>query len=134
MEQSVKLELNKKGNRRGTNPNSLKNLTRKGCGRPRNEASLTNIMRQKLDEVCPYDAQQRTWGEYLAERCMAQALENATYFNIVIERLEGKVLQPIGGENGEPIKYELTVKDTETKDLTERIIKGGSVVSNISLS
>ena len=42
--------------------------------------------------------------------------------------------QEVTGEGGKPISYELTVKDTETKDLTERIIKGGSVVSNISLS
>ena len=42
--------------------------------------------------------------------------------------------QEVTGEGGKPISYELTVKDAETKDLTERIIKGGSVVSNISLS
>ena len=42
--------------------------------------------------------------------------------------------QEVTGEGGKPISYELTVKDTETKELTERIIKGGQVVSNISLS
>ena len=42
--------------------------------------------------------------------------------------------QEVTGEGGKPISYELTVKDAETKELTERIIKGGQVVSNISLS
>ena len=42
--------------------------------------------------------------------------------------------QEVTGEGGKPISYEFTVKDAETKDLTERIIKGGQVVSNISLS
>ena len=105
-----------------------------GKGRPRNELSLTNLVREKLDEICPYDSQGRTWREYLVDRWLAHSIDNFPYFRELTERLEGKVLQPIGGENGEPIKYELNVKDTETKDLTERIIKGGSVVSNISLS
>ena len=42
--------------------------------------------------------------------------------------------QEVTGEGGKPISYELTVKDTETKELTERIIKGGPVVSHIGLS
>ena len=105
-----------------------------GQGRPRNELSLTNLAREKLNEVCPYDPEGKTWKEYLVERWLAHSLDNVTYFRELTERLEGKILQPIGGENGEPIKYELTVKDAETKDLTERIIKGGQVVSNISLS
>ena len=45
-----------------------------------------------------------------------------------IERAE------IGGIGGEPIRYEINAKDTETKQLTVRIIKGGPVVSHIGLS
>jgi len=45
-----------------------------------------------------------------------------------IERAE------IGGIGGEPIRYEINAKDNETRQLTTRIIKGGPVVSHISLS
>jgi len=105
-----------------------------GKGRPCNELSLTNLAREKLDEICPYDNKGRTWKEYLVDRWLAHAIDNVTYFRELTERLEGKVLQPIGGENGEPIKYDIRVTDTETKQLTDRIIKGNQVVANIGLS
>lgn len=45
-----------------------------------------------------------------------------------IERAE------VSGIGGEPIRYEINAKDSETKQLTIRIIKGGPVVSHIGLS
>ena len=133
--ESVKMELNRKGNKRGIHPNSLANLEkRKGQGRPRNELSLTNLAREKLDEVCPYDPEGRTWKEYLVDRWLAHSLVNVTYFRELTERLEGKILQPIGGENGKPIKYEISVKDGESRELTEQLFEGSSVVSHIGLS
>lgn len=45
-----------------------------------------------------------------------------------IERAE------VSGIGGEPIRYEINAKDSETKQLTVRIIKGSPVVSNIGLS
>lgn len=88
---------------KGKHPNSLKNLkpqvkggpARNPHGRPHNRLSLTVIAREKLEEVCPYDSQGRTWKEYLVDRWMAQALENPVYFRELIERLEGKVTQPV---------------------------------------
>jgi len=45
-----------------------------------------------------------------------------------IERAE------IGGIGGEPIRYEINTKDSETKQLTVKLIKGNPVVSHIGLS
>lgn len=45
-----------------------------------------------------------------------------------IERAE------VSGIGGEPIRYEIDTKDSETKQLTVRLIKGGPVVSHIGLS
>ena len=42
--------------------------------------------------------------------------------------------QEVTGEVGQPIKYEISVKDERAKELTERLIAGGAVVSNINLS
>lgn len=42
--------------------------------------------------------------------------------------------QEFTGTDGKPIKYELTVKDGESRKLTEQLFKGGSMVSHFSLS
>jgi len=128
--------------KREMNPNSLANLEKgkfkKGQvtnpnGRPRNELSITAKQREMLALPCPY-APGKTWLEWLADRGMALAGENASYYKELMDRLEGKVLQPVGGEDGGPIKYDIRVTDTETKQLTDRIIKGNQVVANIGLS
>ena len=144
--ENIQNQLNCNGNRRGMSPNSRKNLEtgRNKGGRPKDEDAISSILRKIGSTIPPYpkpngEKETRTRREIACERLWDIAVHgepkqviSAMYF--ITERTEGKVLQPVGGENGEPIKYELTVKDTETKDLTERIIKGGSVVSNISLS
>jgi len=90
--------------KRGEHPNSLRNLEKgkfkKGQitnprGRPPNELSLTNLTREMLDQGCPYDKKGRTWKEYLVDRWLALSAENPSYFRELIERLEGKVTQPI---------------------------------------
>ena len=90
--------------KRGEHPNSLRNLEegkfKKGQitnprGRPPNELSLTNLTREALTQICPYDSKGRTWKEYLVDRWLALSAENPSYFRELIERLEGKVTQPI---------------------------------------
>lgn len=99
------METEKSKYKKGKNPNSLKNLkpiekgeARNPNGRPSNRLCLTHIAREKLEQVCPYDSEGRTWKEYLVERWLASSLENVTYFRELIDRLEGKVVQTIGGE------------------------------------
>jgi hypothetical protein len=87
-----------------------------------------------LSLPCPYSKRNETWLEWLAERGMALAGKNPAYYRELMDRLEGKVLQPVGGEDGKPIKYEINVRDTETRELTDRLIKGHSVVNDIGLS
>jgi len=108
MNNSIDKPLNSKGNKRGLHPNSLKNLGngRKPWhnpnGRPKKVISLTSEMKAQLAEPCPYDPT-KTWLQYLVLRWLGQAVDNATYFKELIERLEGKVVQPMGGEGGKPI-------------------------------
>lgn len=71
-------------------------------GRPVLANCLTTRLREKLKDPCPY-APDKTWLEYLVDRWLAQSVENSGYFRELIERLEGKVVQPIGGEGGGPI-------------------------------
>ena len=87
---------------RGQNPNSLKNLRKwkrgqsgNPNGRPRNEACITHIQRKLLPQPCPY-AEGKTWAEWLAKRGLELAGENLQVFRELMERLEGKVVFPIG--------------------------------------
>jgi len=103
-------------------------------GRPVKDCSITSLLKEELDKIPSGEKQGRTWRQLLVLAWLTGAMKNPVLFKELLERVEGKVLQPIGGEDGGPIKYEITTKDTETKQLTDRIIKGGQVVSNISLS
>jgi len=88
-------KLNSKGNKRGMHPNSQKNIVgQRSGGRPPNELSITVKQREMLPLPCPY-APGKTWLEWLADRGMALAGENAGYYRELMDRLEGKVTQPI---------------------------------------
>lgn len=80
-------------------PNSLANLRPQRAGepghnpngRPKNPLSITSRQKEKLLEVCPFDAQGRTWVEALAEGGLRQALNIPTAMENLQDRHEGKV-------------------------------------------
>jgi len=118
--------------KRGEHPNSLKNLEKgrfkKGevsnpRGRPPKELCITSIMREQLGEPCPY-APGKTWAEWVARRALELAGENPTYYRELLDRIEGKVVQPVGGQEDQPIVYKIIVANEHTKELTERVIRG----------
>ena len=121
--------------KRGEHPNSLKNLEKgkfkKGQvtnprGRPPNELSLTNLTRETLTEVCPHDPHGRTWKEYLVDKWLTLSAENPSYFRELIERLEGKVTQPIDTNVDTKITWVIGkgyVKDEPETELPERETK-----------
>ncbi len=137
---------------KGKNPNSLRNLrpVQKGAptlnpnGRPTKASRrcFTDALMLILEEgwVDPKDNKVKLRAAYpsvpnvLVLAAVNRARENSRDFELLWDRVEGKVLQTIGGQDGEPIRYEISVRDAETRELTDRLLKGGSVVSNISLS
>ena len=120
-------ELNKAGNRRGLSQNSLKNLhpRLKGNNHAKTEFSITRKQREMLPLPCPY-APNMTWLEWLAERGMALAGENATYYKELMDRLEGKVTQPIGGDEDKPIKVIIQVIDKETAKVLSELVSANN--------
>ena len=124
-ENSIEGQLNSNGNRRGMSPNSRKNLVLawKANNHAKKDCSITRIQRDMLPLPCPY-AQGKTWAEWLAERGMALAAENVAYYRELLDRLEGKVTQPISGEGGEPIKTEIIVSSQTAKNITSAILNG----------
>ena len=97
-------------NGRSMHPNSLKNLQggrwKKGeSGNPKGQ-SITQRQQQMMPEVCPFDKQGRIWLDSLAEAGMRMALVQSFAMSNLLDRHEGKVTQPIGGEGG----GEITIK------------------------
>lgn len=114
----------------GRNPNSLKNLKpvqkgehRNPNGRPSNELSITVKQRSMLPLPCPH-APNMTWLEWLAERGMTLAGESAQYYRELMDRLEGKVTQPISGEGGGPVSLKIIVASGHDKQNVERVLNG----------
>lgn len=117
MRDSVEKQLNSKGNRRGLHPNSLKNLKhekgwKKGQsgnpgGRPPNDLCITSRQKAMLSEICPFDAQHRTWLDALAEAGMRLALVKPEAMRDFMDRHWGKITQPIGGGEENPLYVQL---------------------------
>lgn len=72
-------------------------------GRPPNPLSITARQKEKYLEICPFDAQARSWLEALAESGMRQALTKPEAMGNLQDRHEGKVTQPISGADGQPL-------------------------------
>jgi len=109
----------RKGIGKGNHPNSRAALKKHGFkpgqsgnpkGGPCKEHSITHKQREMLPLPCPYSKKGETWLEWLADRGMALAGENPAYYRELMDRLEGKVTQPIGGEDGGPIEVSIDYK------------------------
>ena len=91
------LPLNRKGDRRGMHPNARAaiqpppNPIKPGETRNLTGYSITLRARQKLKEVCPFDAKGRTWAEVLPEDILRQAHLKTDGMRELLDRLEGKV-------------------------------------------
>ncbi len=106
------VKLNKIGDTRGMHPNSLVNLEKRVSWQPGESGnptgySITQRFRQMMLEKCPFDSKQRTWLESLSEAGLRQALTQPIALREILDRLEGKVTQPITGEDGGPILVDL---------------------------
>lgn len=123
-------ELNKNGDRRGMSPSSRVNLDlgRKPNNRTQKDYSITRIIKEMLDEPAEErwlevedKGKQFTWRQAIAKRILIESVRgNAKVTSELLDRVEGKVTQPIGGEGGQPIRHIIEVVDQETKQaLTE---------------
>lgn len=89
---------------RGKHPNSLKNLKKTGwqpgqsgnpAGRPKRIKYLSEALREQLADPKVADE--------LARELIKRAKKGDTALNMIWERTEGKVTQPIGGDPNMPI-------------------------------
>ena len=72
-------------------------------GKPKNDVSLTTLLKAQLIRPCPGDKQGRTWREVLVLAWLTGAMKNPMLLKELVERVDGRVMQPVGGENGGPL-------------------------------
>jgi hypothetical protein len=76
--------------RRGPGRPFQKGKSGNAKGRPRNVSSLTVLLREKINQICEYDKQQRTWQEVIVLATLKLAMEgNSSALREVWERLGG---------------------------------------------
>ena len=127
MVEEITQNVNKQ-DKRGKNPNSLKNLRPNKNGRPRKEVSITNALREYMTEVPTITVggqknTDKTWAQLVALGMLLKSVKgDASMAREIIDRLEGKVTIPVSVENK---KKELTDAelDAEIKRL-EGIVQG----------
>jgi len=119
----------KKREKKGVNPNSLKNLRPNLKGRPTKEHSVTEALRELAPEILEITIggkknTTRTAVQLMALGMYLKAIKgDASMAREIIDRLEGKVAQPLSGANGEPLSLNIIVKTKEDKDALEQASK-----------
>src|SRR5262249_23315028 len=90
-------------------------------GRPRKQDSLSKLLREEIEKMCPADREKRTWKELIVLATLQLAMKgNHTALKEVWERLDGKVLQneklQIGGTDGKKIQINVVYSDGDQHD------------------
>ena len=116
----------------GKHPNSLKNLKPQRSdepshgpkGRTKKEATFSDLAREKAAQVClRWDANGRTWAQYLVDKWFEHAVDNPIYFKELLDRTDGKVTQPIVGN----VSGEITIdyRDKLLDAISRHSARGG---------
>lgn len=117
----AKQVINKNGDRRGMSHNSQKNLhpRLKGNRNAKKDYSITRIIKEMLDEPAVErwlevedKGHELTWRQAIAKRILIEAVRgNAKVTGELLDRLEGKVTQPVGGDPTQPIIIKVRYED-----------------------
>lgn len=110
----TKKKLNKNGDSRGMSPASRRNLEdgrNKEGRKTEKELSITSTMRGMLDELCPErwlhvedKGKGLTYRQAVAKTILNGAVAGKPgIISELLDRLEGKVTQPIGGDEENPL-------------------------------
>jgi len=123
-------QLNRNGDRRGMSLNSQRNLKPNRNGRLPAKLSLTSLTKRELARIPTiesdgFDGKGESNAYWIARNAVRDARSGDKYARTEVwERTEGKVTQPIGGKDGEPIKTEIIVSNDTAKQLTKAILNG----------
>jgi hypothetical protein len=93
----AKIEEQVKTKKHMGNPAWKKGVSGNPGGRPKGSISLSIIVQEKLKEHPVIDGQKskRSWAELIVEGWLRNALKNPLYFKELMERVDGKVVNPV---------------------------------------
>ena len=119
---------------KGKHPNSIKNLKpfkpgQSGHpGRTPKDVSLTSLVKKYMEEVPELvggKKNDKTWRELLVHAWLVGAYKgNSVLFKELLDRLEGKVMQPIGGDKDAPLFPAISVISNNGEKLAREICSG----------
>ena len=120
--------------RNGQNPNSIAalrahkapNFVPGVCPNPggRPKKVMTDALSELMEESFPNDKEKRQWKRIIAEGIARKAAKgDASAFNAVADRVEGKVTQHFAGpdDGGIPVKMSLTELDEQLSNLIRQL-------------
>jgi len=89
-------------------------------GRPRKEACITTVLQSRMGVVPQIDiggkVNTKTWAELIADSLLVNAYKgNAAAMHELMDRIEGKVAQPVTGADGERLAFNLVVQSDSDK-------------------
>ncbi len=130
---SSEKQLNRSGNRRGMSQNSHRNLGvyLKGNGHAKKDYSITRIVKAMIDDPVAErwlevedKGKGMTFRQAIAKRMLVEAVRgNVKATSDLLERLEGKVTQPIEGS--------LEIRDAgDLSDEQLAVIAAGNILKN----
>ena len=120
MVNSSEEQLNRSGNRRGMSQKSHRNLGvyLKGNGHAKKDYSITRILKEMADDQAPerwLEVEDKgkglTYRQAAARRIWIDVIRgNAKLTGELLDRLDGKVTQPIGGDTEHPLEVTATFR------------------------
>jgi len=118
------------GNIKRGNPNWVKGQSGNPKGRPRKDCSITSLAKEMLDQpaderfLSPSDYG-KTWRQAIAKALLVGALKlNSGIMKELLDRLEGKPVQLIGGETGGAITLRVVYDDRNRDRTSDNAAKG----------
>jgi len=88
-------------------------------GRPKKQESLTSLLKEEIDTICPADKENRTWGDLVVRATLQLALKgNPVALREVWDRLDGKLKQSLelSEARNQPVVLRVVYKEDEEPD------------------
>jgi hypothetical protein len=85
-------------------------------GRPKKQDSLTSLLREEIDKICPADKEQRPWRSLIVRATLQLAMKgNPVALREVWDRLDGKLKQSLhhSGTGNQPVVMRLVFPGEE---------------------
>jgi hypothetical protein len=137
MAEEQSTQLNRNGNRRGMSPKSRKNLEkgRQGNNHAKKDYSITRIVKEMIDDPAEerfLDVQDKdkglTWRQAIALRMLRDGVGGK--YGELLDRIEGKVAQPISGDKDNPLQVEVDAKGKLISAISRLASRTGSDAGN----